>query len=132
MATFKDATGREWDVTITIGAYRRLKAQTSCDLDVIAKDTTQLVALVFGGPSTLLPVMDVLLAPQIKALGGFIPPDDHLHDAFDPATVERFGDAFLDAVIDFLYLKSAPEVKALLAEALTQLKHAPAGAEEVK
>ncbi len=115
MAKFTDARGKSWLVEITIGAYRRLKRDTPLDLDKFAADGSQLVEIIYGPPFALAAVAECLLGEQVKASG--LTPEEFA-DAFDPLTVDRFGDALMESIVDFFHRGRATGVKAALAQRL--------------
>lgn len=98
MAKFTDAKGRPWLVEITVGAYRRLKRDTPLDLDAVAADNTKLATILYGDKPALFAVMDCLLAAQITAAGLTA---DEVDESFDPATIGRFVQALVEAIVDF-------------------------------
>lgn len=104
MAKFADCLGREWTLRLTLGHRSGLK-----DLGVDATDLATTVASltrVTGGAD-----VDALVAVVKLLTVEPIPPDyDH---GWDAGTIDRAGEALVDAVADF-YLGRRPQMRAAL------------------
>jgi len=111
MATFRDATGREWPLTITYGASRALKGDAGCDLSDVANDGEKLARVLFGDPDALVRVLWVLVRDRAAAAGVS---EGQFFDALDPAAMDAASDALMEAITDFFHRRRAGAVKSHL------------------
>ncbi len=120
MASFTDRKGTVWHLDITVGSYKTLKRDTALDLDAIRGNPEQLALLIYGpDPMALARVMEVMLAEQVKASGLSV---DEFHDRFDPATVDRAGDALFEAILTFTLRRRAEKVLPAMREMMAKVE----------
>lgn len=98
MSSFKDNTGREWKLRLTVGVVTDVKRETGVDLGKVTQADTAWITFLFGDPGRLVAVLWVLCEKQATAVG--VTPEDFGH-LFDGTTLEAAGEAFAGAIADF-------------------------------
>jgi hypothetical protein len=78
MHAFSDTTGRQWDLSLTIGAAKRVKGLLNVDLLDLAGGNPPLITRLHTDAMLLVDVIFALLKPQADAAG---------------ITAEQFGEA---------------------------------------
>lgn len=119
MATFADATGKEWTVSITVGSLMRVRSETDIDLAAIARKPNELLTMIFEDAEAFAKVLWSLVADQVKAadLDAKI-----FYGRLDGPTVERAGEAILGGLIDFFPRSQvAKHLRGKLATALQEM-----------
>lgn len=97
MKFFKDTTGREWEVKVTVGSIARVQDELGIDLTRIFDDKSPDSRLATDH-LLLWRVICCLVKPQLTARDITA---DELGDALDEAAGEAAGLAVIEAVIDF-------------------------------
>lgn len=95
MARFKDRTGFEWDIVLTVGSVADVKRETGINLALASKDVAWVQAI-YSDPEKFGQVLWTLLAPD----AGATTPEEFAR-RFDGATLNRAGNALGEAVADF-------------------------------
>lgn len=113
--TFKDARGREWDVTFTLAGAKRIdKADLSAVLpDVpkfsILKPDRQLFGRILTDTSLMFAIIWVIVQPQVKAVLGIDPEEEPelaeqtFLEGLDGEALLRGKEAFWGAMSDFFH-----------------------------
>lgn len=100
MATFKDAAGRQWDVTLTVSAIKVVRERLKIDLGTIMQDETGLANLLYVNPEGFVNMLWVLCERQAKAMTPAVD-DMEFGYGFGGATIEAASDAMMTAIVDF-------------------------------
>lgn len=95
MRTFKDSTGREWTIDVTVGAVKRVRELTQVDLFSIF---TQAGSAVFNDPVKLVDVLYALCRDQAEKMAVS---DLQFGESLVGDSIEAAADAMVDAVVDF-------------------------------
>lgn len=98
MSSFRDQSGREWKLRLTVGAVTDVKREAGVDLGKVTLSDTAWIQFLFGDPARLVSVLWVLCEKQAQAEG--VSPEQFGH-LFDGATLEAAGEAFAGAIADF-------------------------------
>lgn len=98
MASFKDADNREWKLRLTVGLLGDVKRDAGVDLGAAIKSPQSLAEILYTDPADLVKVLWVCVESQAKEAG--VSPEEFGH-AFDGPTIEKAGEALLEAVADF-------------------------------
>jgi hypothetical protein len=108
MSRFKDASGNEWELRITVGQLDRLKA-AGLDLDALTAEKAELFSVLMLPRRVLGSVLWILCEKQVRDTD-----PEKFFGGFDGDTLEAAGRALLDAVLDFFpRLATAPIKKGL-------------------
>mgnify|MGYP007067569099 CR=1 FL=1 len=105
MKSFKDKTGRSWDIELNVGAARKLKSRCGLDFDHIItfdrgnrpRDVSALEKLAEDS-LLLFEVIFVLCQKQIAEAGL---DEDAFAELFDGDTIEAATEALLDEIVNF-------------------------------
>lgn len=106
MAKFTDINGREWTVALTIGSIADLKREANFDLGAAVKSGDALALTLFGDPEQLALVLWAMVREQAKPLDR-----DAFYLLLDPDSLDRGGDALMEAIVDFYHRRRAPAIK---------------------
>lgn len=117
MQTFKDATGRTWQISVNFTSLKRVKCQTGIDLTKLVDPHSDVISRLTSDLFMLFDCLVALLQPQLDA-------NSLTAEAFGEALDEESADsaviALLEGVIDFF-----PEKKrTLLRRALAKVTRA--------
>jgi hypothetical protein len=96
--TFRDATGREWKIGLTVGAAKRIKAELTLDLLAVVKPKNTVLAQLADDPEQLCEVIWRLVLPQAEALGV---DQVAFWDAMDDAAIDGATQALIGCLIRF-------------------------------
>lgn len=117
MARFKDYTGREWNLRLTLGLLPDLKA-AGCDLSEAVKSGDWLGDILFGDMERFAGILWAFLKDEAKAAG-------INRDAFDklvdPDFAEAASLAIQEEIINFFHRGQKQHLKAQLPKVLAQL-----------
>lgn len=92
-ATFKDSTGKEWPVEITVGRLKRVRTSTGVELGKILTDQAKLNSLLYEDAESFVNVLYILT-------GADIDPETYC-DRFNAETLEAARIALVEAVANF-------------------------------
>lgn len=100
MATnFKDTKGNEWNASITVGALRRVLAQTSIDLTRLFDDEkAEAVQKLLANPITIADVVFAVVEPQATAKGIDA---EAFGELLEGEALAQATDALLDSLVVF-------------------------------
>lgn len=118
MTTFKDCTGREWTLQLSMGSVRSVKL--ACKLDIGEPSKVEIVCVIIASPDMLADVLWQLLKRDAESNG--VTQDDFF-DAMDGAALEAARTAFSEAYIAWCPESSRVAVREALdkhAQALQQ------------
>jgi hypothetical protein len=110
MRYFKDSSGREWTISITIGAAMLLKEKLGIDLLQPEQGTPPLVTRLGTDEILLAQTIATLLEKQFDEKKVSLA---DIYDLFDGATLEAAHKAFYEDLIDF-FQKSGREDRATM------------------
>jgi len=116
MSKFKDNAGRDWDVNITVGTVKRVKADTSYDLITVIGGEVAIQRL-STDPLLLAEVLFSIIRPQAEAKGITL---EQFLESLGGESIEKATDAFMEALANF----SPPQRRDLLLKAVGKLKEA--------
>lgn len=122
MRSFKDTSGRAWEIHGHMGSWTRVKAACGVDLTDIATDDRQSIEQL-GNPYTLVEVLWAIVEPQATARG--MTSDDFLAGM----NGETLAAAHIELVEEMVFF-CHPRVKAILQLMLDRMKKAEAAAEK--
>jgi uncharacterized protein (DUF1778 family) len=109
MKFFRDNSGREWQVSVTIGTMKRVRALCDVDLykiievDKNGKPNAELLERLSTDPVLLVDVLYAVCKPEADKLGVS---DFDFGEALTGDTIEAAANALLDELVDFF-----PEAK---------------------
>lgn len=115
--SFKDNTGREWHLCLTVGLVMRVHAETGVDLGSTAQ-RPEWVQLLFSEPVRLAKVLWILCEGQAARLG--VEPEA-FWDVFDGEVLNAAGDALAACVTRFFPRKT---ISRAYGETLSQILEA--------
>lgn len=95
--TFRDRSGRAWEVEFTVGLVQRLK-RDGLDLKGLLADPERFAAVMAQAPEDLVGHLWTVCEPQAKAFG--LTPEEFGY-LFDRETYDAAADAFLEAFVLF-------------------------------
>lgn len=104
MPKFTDSKGTEWVVTLTVGMIEAIRDDADVNLDSIMTKPEALAETIFAAPKRIVQILWVVCREQAEKLGmdgrafGF---------RFDRDTLDRAGEAFLEALVLFYPRSSA-------------------------
>jgi hypothetical protein len=100
MATFTDAKGRQWDLSLTVGMVRLVRERIKVDLGKVLADGQQLADLIVGEPEKFVDLLWVMCEQQAKEM---TPPvsDSDFGYGFGGPTIEAATDALIASIADF-------------------------------
>lgn len=98
MARFKDAQGREWMLSLTVGDQLEIQRQTGVNVGAAFKSVDALSEMIFSDPATLVKTLWVLCEKQAKQAS--VEPEQFGY-GFDGVTIEAATEALLEAIADF-------------------------------
>jgi len=101
MRTFKDASGREWRLAITIGAIKRVRTLLGIDLLALHEGDPSPYSRLHLDPMTLVDVVYVLVKPQADADSVS---DEQFGEAMTGEAVLAAYTGFMEELIDFFRL----------------------------
>lgn len=118
MKLFKDKTGREWAVDVTIGALKRIKDVLDVNLYEIESGDPPLATRLQTDLAFMVDVIYVVCKPQCdeKNVTG-----EQFGEALDGEAVLRARTAFFEALIDFFRQTQRPDRAEALAKATETL-----------
>lgn len=96
MKTFKDNTGREWSVPVTVGTVKLVRDKLQ--LDILDIENGTVFKKLVSDPILLCDVIFVLCGEQAKERGVS---DEEFGRAMAGDAIEQATDAFLEALADF-------------------------------
>lgn len=119
MHIFQDKTGREWEISITVEAVKRVRSMCAINLlDAIRitdKDVNaDLITQLAEDPVLLVDVLWALCRTQAESRG--VKPED-FGEAMDGETVEKATDALLQDLCDFFPAAKRRFLRTVLASA---------------
>lgn len=124
MATFKDPTGRDWQIAITAGDLKRLKRDAGVDLRDALKPQGGQITEILDDPERFLDLMWSLCSKQVAAAS--VPRDD-FEMLFDRETTVGAVAAVWEAVWDFSRgQKAGAEARKTLLAATNEVENATA------
>ena len=123
MHSFKDRTGRVWNMEATFGSYSRVKSQTGVSLFEIATEQRRCLEQL-ADPFTLGAVIWSMIEPQAESRG--VSPEA-FYGEFDGPTIKAAYDALIDEMIFFCQ----PHHRKLLTAAAKKVRDAEAAAGKV-
>jgi hypothetical protein len=123
MHSFKDRTGRAWNMEATFGSYSRVKSQTGVSLFEIATEQRKCLEQL-ADPFTLGAVIWSMIEPQAEARG--VSPEQ-FYAEFDGAALKSAYDALIDEMIFFCQ----PHQRTILTAAVKKVRDAERAAERV-
>lgn len=109
MAQFTDTLGRQWNVDLTIGTARRLKAAGVVDL--LSDESGKLIESLIGDVGKLLDVIWTCVHDQAATLGV---DQDAFWDAIDGDVIDQATEALLEALVNFTRPSRRPALRAVL------------------
>jgi hypothetical protein len=95
---FTDAAGREWSVSISVTAIKRVRASLGVDLYKLLDDGFAGLSSLLGDPVSLVDVIYVLCRGQADAAGVS---DEAFGEAMAGDALESATSAFCGALVDF-------------------------------
>jgi len=95
---FADSSGREWQLSLTLGSAREIRDRLSIDILQPESGDPPLIQRLCTDELLLGETILVLLAKQIEGRGLT---DDDVRASFDGATLGRAVDAFYAELVDF-------------------------------
>jgi hypothetical protein len=100
--TFTDASGREWDVKMTMGAARRIDASdfselTDKEFSILSPEKEWLFEVYANSP-LMIAIVWAMAQPQAKEFGV---DESAFLDGIDGATIEATREAFWRSLMDF-------------------------------
>jgi len=98
MKSFKDSTGREWAITLTLGAAMKVKSKLGVDLLQPEEGDPPLLSRLGTDEMLLAEVICCLLENQFEKHGVT---EDDIRDAFDGQTLLASQKAFYGELVDF-------------------------------
>lgn len=113
MHSFKDNEDRPWNVSINVGAIKRVKAKVGVDLMMIDAGDPPLSARLAGDAVLICDVLYVLVEPQAA---GFNPPvnDEAFGEGLGGEGFLAGKDALKEELIDFFQKAGRPELAKIL------------------
>ena len=118
MSKFRDAEGREWKLSLTVGMVTRLRTDAGFELGK-ASSADRLGEMLFANPETVARVLWVMIERQAEPLG--VTPEAFA-DGLDGPTIEAASTAILEAIIDFFHrAQPAAAMKNKLPEVLGKM-----------
>jgi len=118
MATFRDNTGREWVVTVTVDTVKRVRA--ACGVDLLCLGEQNVLARMSSDPALLC---DVLFLASVPANGEAVSGVD-FGRAMAGDAIDEAARAFLEELVRFFPSRQRP----ILAEVLKKVEAAEAAA----
>lgn len=123
MHTFKDKSGRSWDLEATYASYARVKAHTGVSLfDLATEERKSLEQL--ADPFTLGQVIWCMVEPQAVARN--LEPEA-FYEAFDGKTLEAAYNALIDEMVFFCPTR----VQKILTVAVKKVREVDAAADKI-
>lgn len=121
MRSFRDNAGREWTLSLTLGAERRVHAETDVYLSDISNAENPVLDRLANDPGFLGMVLVALCGPQVKERG--VSEDDFL-DAFDARVAADAREALIEEILDFLGLRGQAirEIRAERSRLVTEIE----------
>lgn len=107
MAKFTDSKGTSWRLDLNVGLLEDAKKETGIDLDSITDDANKLAGLILSNPRKLVEFLYVLCEEQIVESGLDA---KEFGRRFNRETLDRAGDALVEAIVDFYPRSSAGKV----------------------
>ncbi len=118
MKVFTDKTGKEWDVSLSIGALKRIKSFLGIDLlDPVQIEKFQ--ENMASDPSAIAELIFAVVKRQADARGIIA---DDFYDALDTEALLAAAHALTDALVDFIPSPQRPTLRAKIAEDLKKLE----------
>lgn len=105
IASFKDGTGREWILELSVGLIKKIKKDTGVDFDLFIKDAKRMASIITEEPHKLVECLWVMCEGQATAMS---------------VSPEEFGRLFTRKIID-------PAANALLMSVVLFYPRASAG-----
>ena len=96
MKTFTDRKNDKWEISLTLGAIKKVQDQTNIDLLNIESDECNTLSEFTANPFKLAEVLSVLLEDQLTAAGV-----EGVLDRMDGETLCRAQEAFYAELTDF-------------------------------
>lgn len=119
MSTFFDCKGRDWKLSLTVGALADVRRHAGLDFGKVLRSQTDLIALLFDDPENLVKVLWVLVSARAEERK--VTPEDFAC-GFDGPALEQATEALLQAIADFFPRSQVAKVlKAQLTERLKEM-----------
>lgn len=99
MRSFKDSAKREWTLSLTLGAERRVYEETGVYLSDLSSTENPVIDRLVNDPGFLGMCVWTLCRKQVEEQG--FTEDDFL-DSLDSSVVEEAREALIEEVLDFL------------------------------
>lgn len=96
--TFRDATGREWQISLTVGLAKKIKADLGLDLLAVIKPKNTVLQQLADDPELLCEVIWRLVNQRAEAAGVT---QEAWWDAVDDATIDAAAGALIGSLIRF-------------------------------
>jgi hypothetical protein len=97
MSAFKDSTGHEWQIEITVGSLSKVKNETGLNLAIASKDAAWLEA-VYGDPAKFAEILWSLCERQAKDAN--VSPEEFANRLTGPV-IEAASEQLVVSVCDF-------------------------------
>lgn len=116
MASFKDNTGREWPIEITIGTVKRVRQRLSVDIPGLIANKMVPLGELLADPVKFVDVLYVICSDRMRTLPETVS-DEEFGAAMGGDAIGSAADAFLEALVDFFPPRERPGLAAILATA---------------
>jgi hypothetical protein len=95
--SFKDATGKQWNLSCSIGIAMKIKQRTGVDIPNAVKNFQEIVGDICNDIGKCVAIVQVILE-ETKQLEG---PFEQLLDNMDAAAIDSAREGLVELVIDF-------------------------------
>jgi hypothetical protein len=118
MKTFRDTTGRAWDLAVTIGTLKRIRSRLSVDLFSMHLGTPSLAERLVEDVALQVDAIFICIEPQARAAGVT---DEQWAESMGGDAMAAAVDAFWEELIGF-FLASRPGTAELARAARTAVR----------
>jgi hypothetical protein len=111
VATFKDSTGRDWELAINVPVMKRVQARTGHHLGKLLNDDCKLLGEITEDPVEFVNVLYAMCESQCKVAGVS---EEQFGEGLAGDAMDAASNAFLKAIEDFCPSRTRPLIAALI------------------